>query len=246
MAVESVIIDPLTLRKRRRLPERRGYAEPLITLIPSVVFIDDMPGSLGLRRMVDDGTLSSLDEGSAYMARDSATLYGRAAIADCIVPFGSIAAGLLASWIWLGGPFPERIDLISGSHYRALAYGRQVRVFHRQTTAEQVMKLGKLRVTSPVRTICDLACMDAAGRASIDVDGTIVRLLAAYAIPAALCLQTLWDNQRWPNHGEGVETLTRILERQQAGAETNRDHDCATDDGRGNERDDTSGDGSTS
>ncbi|MBW3088635.1 hypothetical protein KIH77_07830 [Bifidobacterium sp. 82T24] len=180
---------------------------------PPLVNVDDVPGGIGMSRLLDEDVLVGLDDECGYMNDHADTLYGRASIANRMVPFGSIAAGPLAAWVWVGGEFPHRLDMISNSRYRTLAHGRQITVYNRKTPPDHVMRLGQLRVTSPLRTICDIACMDEGGKILAGADSLLPMLLERYEVKVETCLQTLWENPRWPNHGGGVHTLMRLRHR---------------------------------
>ena len=80
-------------------------------------------------------------------------------IALKLIPFGTIACALTAAWVWLGGTFPRTVDVISSSHYRADSHGRKIRVFNRKTAPEHVIQVGNLRITTPMRTACDIALL---------------------------------------------------------------------------------------
>lgn len=64
-----------------------------------------------------------------------------------------------ALWVWMGGLFPETVDVLSGSHYRTMRHGRPIRVFARRVDHDHVQTLGDLSITSPPRTACDIATM---------------------------------------------------------------------------------------
>ncbi|MBT1166998.1 hypothetical protein [Bifidobacterium simiarum] len=175
--------------------------------------IDDVTGDMGLERLVERKVLVRLDDTCAYPASYAGTLYGRASIAEQMVPFGAAATGPLALWVWQGGRFPGRVDVVSGSHFRARVHGRQIVVHNRRTPPEQLMRLRQLLVTSPMRTACDLACMDLPGQRPSHTEALIARMLDSYGIKVSQCLKTLWENPRWPNHGPAVRMLMNVEKR---------------------------------
>ena len=59
--------------------------------------------------------------------------------------------------MWLGGNFPENIDVIDYGHYRRKPHGHTIRSFRRKLNEKDYVTLGKTRITTPERTICDLA-----------------------------------------------------------------------------------------
>lgn len=178
-----------------------------------LINVDDVPGGIGMSRLLGEDVLVGLDDECGYVNDHADTLYGRGAIVNRMVPFGSIAAGPLAAWVWVGGDFPYRLDLISNSRYRTLAHGRQITVYNRKTPPDHVMRLGQLRITSPLRTICDIACMDEGGKILAGAESLLPLLMERYEVRAEACLQTLWENPRWPNHSDGVRTLMRLKRR---------------------------------
>lgn len=112
---------------------------------------------MSLSRLSIAGTVRSLDGYSGYWADHGDTLYGRALIVHRMIPSATAACMRTALWVWMGGAFPETVDVLSGSHYRTLRHGRPIRVFARKVGHEQLMKVGELDITSPQRTVCDIA-----------------------------------------------------------------------------------------
>lgn len=117
----------------------------------------DLPGPICLNRLHSLGVVCKLDNDNAYSYHDSRTLYGRASIISTLMPSRSVACAGTAAWVWLGGMFPNTIDIIAKAHYRTARYGRKVSVFNRQAPDEHVTDVGPITVTTPTRTACDLA-----------------------------------------------------------------------------------------
>ncbi len=124
---------------------------------PPLLGNDDLPGPMCLNLLASSGALCKLDSANAYSCHDSDTLYGRSCIIATLLPSRSVACSRTAAWVWLGGTFPESIDIIAKAHYRALRYGRKINVFNRLAPNEHTIKVGPIIVTTPVRTACDLA-----------------------------------------------------------------------------------------
>ena len=114
---------------------------------------------MSLNRLSRGGTVCSLDGHSGYWSEHGDTLYGRALIIRNIIPSATVACMRTALWVWMGGLFPETVDVLSGSHYRTMRHGRPIRVFARRVDREHVQTLGDLNITSPPRTACDIATM---------------------------------------------------------------------------------------
>lgn len=112
---------------------------------------------MSLNRLSRGGTVCSLDGHSGYWSEHGDTLYGRALIIRNIIPSATVACMRTALWVWMGGLFPETVDVLSGSHYRTTRHGRPIRVFARRVDRDQVLNLGDLDITSPSRTACDIA-----------------------------------------------------------------------------------------
>lgn len=170
----------------------------------------DLPGPLGMNRLSTYGTLHILDYANAYSAEHAGTLYGRARIASILIPFGTIACTLTALWVWLGGAFPKTVDVLSTSHYRAMSYGRRIRVFNRKTSTSHVADIGDTRITTPLRTACDIAMLLPNECAESEVCEMLCALMEAYKFKPTHCLAVLEDNRFWPNTQAAKELLQSI------------------------------------
>ncbi|MFT8648847.1 hypothetical protein [Bifidobacterium psychraerophilum] len=168
----------------------------------TLILANDLPGPLSMRWLHELGIVIPLDEGSAFLSDDAGSLYGRATVASALVPTGSAACTLLAAWIWTGGPFPETIDIVSQSHYRAPVHGHLIRVHNRNIPPDHLMRMGRLWVTSPQRTACDLACDD--GHGGPELLRIISAVLHQHQLTPSACLHLLASNPRWPGHARGV------------------------------------------
>ena len=116
----------------------------------------DLPGPLCLNTLHSMGAICKLDNENAYTYHDARTLYGRASIIATLLPSRSVACAGTAAWVWLGGRFPETIDIIAKAHCRALRYGRRISVFNRRTPDSHVIAVGPITITTPPCTACDL------------------------------------------------------------------------------------------
>lgn len=128
-----------------------------MTDAPPLLGHGDLPGPLCLNRLDSIGTLCKLDNTNAYSRHDARTLYGRASIIATLLPSRSVACAGTAAWVWLGGMFPNTIDIIAKAHYRALRYRLRVSVFNRNAPDSHIITVGPITVTTPARTACDLA-----------------------------------------------------------------------------------------
>lgn len=128
-------------------------------LVPPILHERDLPGPLSLTRLSALGTVHRLDDGSAYWSEHASTLYGRAMIVLKIIPFATSACALTALWVWMGGMFPDTLDVLSHSHFRSHPHGRRIRAFTRKVTDRHLTNIGALRITTPTRTVCDVASL---------------------------------------------------------------------------------------
>lgn len=123
----------------------------------AVLSLDDLPGPLARQWLISLGILEPLDSHYAFRCGDGENIYGRAAIVREIIPPNTTACGRTAAWIWLGGDFPNLIELLSTSHIRSRIIGRRVQTYSKRVPPTQLSELNRLQLTNPVRTACDLA-----------------------------------------------------------------------------------------
>ena len=133
-----------------------------------------------------------LDNDNAYSYHDSRTLYGRASIISTLMPSRSVACAGTAAWVWLGGMFPNTIDIIAKAHYRTARYGRKVSVFNRQAPDEHVTDVGPITVTTPTRTACDLA-MNCTPETQSPVTEIVCMLMQEFRFRPDDCLQVIQE-----------------------------------------------------
>lgn len=160
---------------------------------------DELPGPISMHRLARLGAVHQLDEASAYLSEDAETLFGRAAITDSLKPYNTVSCAVSAAWVWLGGKFPDTVDVISSSHYRAPIRGRRVRVFNRKAPAKHISTIGSLRVTTPARTACDLALLPANEIPSREVSAMVCAFMETGQCKPRDCLDILDENRYWPN-----------------------------------------------
>ena len=127
----------------------------------------DLPGPLSMHLLTTLGTLSPLDDGSAYQTDQASTLYGRAMIIAHLAPRRTIACAFTA-------------------------------VFNRKSIPEHLIKIGRVCVTTPARTACDLALLPQHELEGADAGQLIDRLMAEYHVTPEACLKILDLNRYWP------------------------------------------------
>lgn len=187
---------------------RHGRQEHARPPVPLLVMSDSLPGPLGLHRLARHGIIRTLDHRTGgYTCVRARTLSGRGAIAGTMLPPGTAACMGLAAWVWLGGLFPDTIDIVSDSHFRSLVHGRRIRVFNRKTSDGDVMVISGSRVTAPARTACDLSLLPDAEFEALGGLGRVRELLDDYDVHPDECVQVLDRNRFWPN----IRTARRRL-----------------------------------
>jgi hypothetical protein len=165
---------------------------PRMDTSPPLLGDADLPGPICLNRLHSLGVVCKLDNDNAYSYHDSRTLYGRASIISTLMPSRSVACAGTAAWVWLGGMFPNTIDIISKAHYRTARYGRKVSVFNRQAPDEHVTDVGPITVTTPTRTACDLA-MNCTPETQSPVTEIVCMLMQEFRFRPDDCLQVMQE-----------------------------------------------------
>lgn len=122
----------------------------------------------------------------------------RACIIATLLPSRSVACSRTAAWVWLGGTFPESIDIIAKAHYRALRYGRKINVFNRLAPNEHTIKVGPIIVTTPVRTACDLA-LNCTPESESLVSEIICMLMQEFHFRSNDCIQIMQETKHIRN-----------------------------------------------
>ena len=182
---------PLFSRSRWHAAFRISYGTPH-GYLPPLLGDADLPGPICLNRLHSLGVVCKLDNDNAYSYHDSRTLYGRASIISTLMPSRSVACAGTAAWVWLGGMFPNTIDIISKAHYRTARYGRKVSVFNRQAPDEHVTDVGPITVTTPTRTACDLA-MNCTPETQSPVTEIVCMLMQEFRFRPDDCLQVMQE-----------------------------------------------------
>ncbi|WEV67327.1 hypothetical protein OZX72_08865 [Bifidobacterium sp. ESL0769] len=172
---------------------------PVNRTMPMLMSNRDLPGPLSMNRLDDFGAVHRLDDINAYLAEYSDTLFGRGIIMTKVVPRPSIACGRTALWVWMGGTFPDAIDIISASHFRSMTYGRPIKTYDRIVPEGQMSSIAGLKVTSPTRTACDIALTSPATIPDKRRAELTCAIVQEYHIDPAECLEILDKNHFWPN-----------------------------------------------
>lgn len=172
--------------------------------------VSDLPGQLCLGHLKMAGIVEMLDSTAGFLRQAATSLYGRAAIYNEILPYKCVLSGLSALWVWVGGRFPHDITINTTSHVRSSIYGHAFTTVRRRLASEEINKVGELRVTSPLRTACDIASMP-----RTQFDDTVglpvfVHLLEQYKITHIHCRKAIEANPRWSGYQNAQAVFDEI------------------------------------
>jgi len=151
-------------------PRRRGYVaamprldelldppEPARTLL---VTPDDVGGQAAWHVLVRDGALVRVRGHLAVLARTDVTPGLRARSLVDVVPRTAVAAGRTAAWVHTGAPRSETLDLAYGAGRHRPEVWAAARVWQAPLMRGDWQSLGGVRVTTPLRTVVDVALRD--------------------------------------------------------------------------------------
>ncbi|BDR55298.1 hypothetical protein KIMH_14090 [Bombiscardovia apis] len=199
--------DQVTRRQIASLSKPKPSASDSL---PDLVLLSKLPGPNSMRLLTQYRLVEPLDPNAAYLSERASGIFGRAAIAKRLIPYGTTACNSLASWVWSGGLFPPYLDVVSSSHFRTPMYSHPLRVHNRKLPFEHMMKLGRLWTTSPLRTACDLACEERSDEDNSGKVASLHTLMEQYQVSSNACLNLLAANPRWPGHNSGIETFNLL------------------------------------
>lgn len=126
---------------------------------PHVVRPPDVGGRAAWSVLVRDGALEVVREDAAVPAGSPTTPRLRAALLRGQVPPAATVAGRTAAWVHVGPPAPDggHLDLAYRARgHRPAVWGRGL-VWQAPLLRADVVELGGVRVTAPVRTAVDVA-----------------------------------------------------------------------------------------
>lgn len=175
-----------------------------------IIYLADFPGLLCFGKLQRLEMVVMLDQTAAYLASQAATLYGRAGIVKYLIPYKTIAASTLAYWVWWGGRLPDEIPVISTSHYRTIVFDRRIISLNRTLEQNDIHHLGDIKLTSPLRTACDIACLPHNYFDKHIGIKSYREFLEFYGISAEDCLSVLLEKTRWPGHLNAISLFEEI------------------------------------
>jgi hypothetical protein len=149
--------------------------------------------------------------GDAYIPADAVeTPALRAASVSDVVPAGCAATLVTAAWIHGAVPIlPNRLTVQRArTHGRRLDWSARIEYHDSLIPAEDLMTLGGLAVTTPTRTLADLArCLDPSAR------GAARAMTATRLADPDVARRWLWTHASLPHTGAALRFLGRLRTR---------------------------------
>lgn len=181
--------------------------------LPIIIDESMLPGRLTLGQLAINGIVTMLDHRCGYVTMHAQTLAGRAQIVASLIPPHTLPCMRLAQWVWIGGRFPDAIELATQAHYRTEIHGRLVRTYKRSVDESHRARIGELTLTSPTRTACDLSCRDETGTGALRQHVLdLCKLMDEWNISAEECARMLRGNPRWPRRRHGLALFAAFAE----------------------------------
>lgn len=166
---------------------------------PPLLDNNHLPGPMCMKKLSKFGIFNRLTSNTGYSHKTAISMCGRSNIVNDLIPSQSVACLFTAAWVWLGGEFPENIDVIDYGHRRKKPHGHAIRAFRRHLNNEEYVILGKIRITTPERTICDLAYTPSENEEHEPYRKDIAHLLISkYSIDLRKCKRTIDRNPYFP------------------------------------------------
>lgn len=177
--------------------------------IPDVLCSDDLPGPTALAWLQRQGRVRLVDNRTAVSRSLPDAVCPRARTAARLLPRRCVACGLLAFWVWEGGPFPDRLTAICMTRPKTTP-PHGVDLVQRLLGPGEELEIGGLHVTSPLRTAVDLACLPGD---MFDVRvgaGRFVTFLRHSGLGVRDCLVRLEANSRAVGYSTGRRRLQEL------------------------------------
>lgn len=183
--------------------------------LPDLIHADDLPGPTALAWLQRCGRATLLDDDIAVGRPPVNSTYRRARIAAGLVPRRSTACGLLAFWVWEGGPLPRRLEVIR-ERLPTSRVPHDIQVVQRQLSADDSLTIAGLCLTSPLRTAADLACLPDDIFDEDVGDGRFIDLLRHNRLSIDDCREELKRNTRAVGYLTGRHRLDELDQRDDA------------------------------
>ncbi|MFU0523827.1 hypothetical protein ACMZ70_05800 [Gardnerella vaginalis] len=183
--------------------------------LPTLLDTTHLPGPLCMKKLSKFGAFERLSIRSGFAHSTAKTIEGRCKILKKLIPRDSAACMFTASWIWLGGTIPNILDVISGSHYRVVPHDHPLRVFRRKLLKREQKVIKDLRITSPARTICDIALTPSKNiYDEIRKKDTIFNLIQEYETSFKECEKIINSNPHFPGAQKAKDWLKNVIEQE--------------------------------
>lgn len=187
------------MKKQQNIRDLLDICEETQTQFPELLDDNHLPGPMCMKKLSQIGVFNRLDLNAGYSNKAAISTQGRSNIVSNLIPTESIACLFTAAWVWIGGNFPENIDVIDYGHRRKKPHGHAIRAFRRHLNNEEYVILGKIRITTPERTICDLAYTPSENEEYEPYRKDIAHLLISkYSIDLRKCKHTIDGNPYFP------------------------------------------------
>lgn len=180
---------------------------------PTLLGNSQLPGPMCMKKLSQLGVFNQLSAQSGYTQSLALSTKGRGKIISNLIPEESIVCSFTAAWVWLGGTFPVNIDIINYSNCRKKPHDHTIRSFRRQLSDEDYVVIGDVRVTTPERTICDLAYTPSENEYYEPYRKNVAHsLIERYCIDLNNCIRILNANPYFPGSVRAREWIHHLKE----------------------------------
>lgn len=192
---------------------RENISKTDTDIIPALMDTTHLPGPLCVNKLSKYGAINQLTSQSGYSFQHANSVIGRSEIIMKILHNKGTICLFTAAWIWIGGDFPENIDIIAYSNYRRKTHDRSIRMFHRKISAKECNTVGKLHITTPIRTVCDIAFTPSESpQEELFRQQTVHILMEQYGIRFYDCLHIFQENPYFPGASMAKIWLKKVMQ----------------------------------
>ena len=104
------------MKKQQNIRDLLDICEEAQTQFPELLDDNHLPGPMCMKKLSQIGVFNRLDLNAGYSNKAAISTQGRSNIVSNLIPTESIACLFTAAWVWIGGNFPENIDVIDYGH----------------------------------------------------------------------------------------------------------------------------------
>lgn len=182
--------------------------------LPILIDTKHLPGPLSMKKLCNFGAFNNVSIRTGFTQSTAKTPEGRCNVLKNLLPNGTVACAFTASWIWLGGKIPNILEIISKSHYRIKPYNHRLQVFRRKLMKKEQRVIKDLHVTSPARTICDIALTPSKNiYEEIRRVDTVCELAQKYNTSFKDCEKIIDSNPYFPGAAKAKEWIKYIIDK---------------------------------